>query len=47
MKESRTLSYLGVTWQKSFGDTRRLMLRESGDPSRRSVLVGARMWFKE
>ena len=37
--------YIGVTWKRSFGDTRQLILREGGDPKQFGVVVGARMWF--
>ena len=37
--------YLGVTWQKSFGATRQLALREGGEPNRFLFVMGVRVWF--
>ena len=37
--------YLGVTWQNSFGATRRLTLREGGEPRRFLIVVGVQAWF--
>jgi len=37
--------YIGVSWEKAFGDTRRYIEAEGGDSSDLQALAGVRFWF--
>lgn len=37
--------YIGVSFDRSFGETARLVRQQGGDPSQIRFVVGARMWF--
>jgi copper resistance protein B len=37
--------YIGLNWEKAFGDTRRLIEAQGGDSSDLQVVAGVRFWF--
>lgn len=37
--------YIGVTWERSFGQTADFMRAEGEDPTRRSIVAGIRVWY--
>ena len=37
--------YVGLSWEKAFGDTRRLIEAEGGDASDLQLVAGLRFWF--
>ena len=37
--------YIGVSFDRSFGETATLVRRQGGDPSQVRFVVGVRMWF--
>ncbi len=37
--------YLGISWDRSYGNSARMVVREGGRRSELSVLAGVRMWF--
>ena len=37
--------YIGVSWEKAFGDTRRFIEADGGDASDLQLLAGLRFWF--
>ena len=37
--------YIGLNWERSFGDTRRLVEAQGGDSSDLQVVAGVRFWF--
>jgi copper resistance protein B len=37
--------YIGVSFERSFGETARLVRQQGGEPSQIRFLVGVRMWF--
>ncbi|MFO0700277.1 MAG: copper resistance protein B [Nitrospira sp.] len=37
--------YIGISFERSFGETARLVRQQGGDPSQIRFLVGMRMWF--
>ena len=37
--------YIGVRWERLYGETRDMARAAGGDPSRTSLVVGIRAWF--
>nr|WP_244129629.1 copper resistance protein B [Burkholderia gladioli] len=37
--------YLGISWDRSYGNSARMVVREGGRRSDLSVLAGVRVWF--
>ncbi len=37
--------YLGISWERSYGNSARMVVREGGRRSELSVLAGVRVWF--
>ena len=37
--------YIGVEWQKEFGDTADFSRAEGGDPDKFVAVIGLRTWF--